>query len=288
VATSPDGIAWFGDSNSGRIYRVTAGLAVESIVVPGALAVNSPVLGPDGNVWFAYLATGGGYYFGRVLTGVLPASTGAPVASGTVALGQALTTTEGNWRYAPTSYAYQWQRCEADDPRTCTDISGSSGPAHAVTAADVGKGVRVRVSATNLNGTAGSVASNILTSATAPSSSITVRKPTRKGYVISTVVEAPGPGTIRQVGTVSGRAAKSELAKKRRPRPTALRACTPKAITFQAAGTRTVKCVLSSRVRTLLRSRKVVVTLKTTFSGRAGGTTTVTRRITVPRIAKKR
>lgn len=288
MAVSPDGVAWSGDGLSGRLYRVTPSMSVEALSIPDAFSVGPPTLGSDGNIWFAYAVLSGDHYFGRVLTGVIPVVTGSPVASGQVAVGQALTTTDGRWRYAPTGHGYQWQRCDGDNPTTCADIGGATGPTHTVTASDLGKGIRVRVSATNLNGSAGPVASNILTAASPPSSSITVRKPTRRGYVISTIVGVPGPGTIRQVGTVTARAVKSELALARRPAPKPIRACAPKPIAVTVTATRTVRCVLSPRVRTLLASRKLTVTLRTTFTDRAGGQTTVTRRVTVPRIPRRR
>lgn len=286
VAVSPDGVAWVADSHVGRLYRVTQSLSVDTLTVPGAMATGSPIIGSDGNLWFQYAAVSGGYYFGRVLTGVTPVNTGAPVATGRVAPGQLATTTDGAWQYAPTRFAYQWQRCDGDNPNTCSSIAGATAASYQVAGADQDKGLRVLVAAVNLNGSSAPVASNILTSTSPPVSPLTVGKPTRKGYIISTVVTAGGPGTISQVGTVPGGSKKSELQGKRRPK--AVRACAPKAVTMPAAGTRTLRCVLSPRVRTLLASRKQVVTLKTTFAARAGGKTTTTRRITVPRIPKKR
>lgn len=286
IAVSPDGIAWVTDSNAGRIYRVSPSLSIETLTVPDAAATASPIIGSDGNLWFQYAHTGGGYYFGRVLTGVIPVNTAGPVAAGRVASGQSVTTGDGQWRYAPTRFAYQWQRCDGDNPNTCANIPGSTSASHAVAPADLDRGLRVLVTATNLNGASAAVASNVLTSSSPPATGFTVGRPSRKGYVISTVVGVAGPGTISQLGTVQARSAKSELARKRKSR--AVRACAPRAVAMPGAGTRTIRCVLSPRVRGLLAATRQVVVLKTTFVSRAGGRTTVTSRVTVPRIAKKR
>ena len=288
VAVSPDGIAWVTDGNAGVLYRVTQSLSVQTLTVPDALATASPIIGSDGNLWLQYMRGPAQYQFARVLTGVVPVNVSAPVATGKVASGQVLNTGDGQWRYAPTGYSYQWQRCDGDDPRTCTNVPGSTAATHQVTAADLGKGMRVSLVATNLNGTSGSIASNILTNSSPPAATASVGKPRRKGYVISTRVTVTGPGRIAQVGTVTlaRTAAKSELAKKRKPK--VIRACAPKPITLGAAGARTIRCVLSPRVKTLLAAGRRTVTLKTTFtpSGTAG--TTITRRIAVPRIPKRR
>ena len=288
IAVSPDGVAWATDANAGRIYRVTQSLSVQVLTVPDASQTVSPVIGSDGNLWFGYARAAGEYLFARVLTGIVPESVSAPVAAGKVASGEALTTGDGQWRYAPTGYSYQWQRCDGDDPRTCANIAGSTGATHRVAGDDVGKGLRVVVSAANLNGTSAPAASNILTNASPPAARATIGKPRRKGYVIFTSATVSGPGTLTQVGTVTSPRGSAKSERARKPAPKAIRACAPKPISPGAAATRTIRCVLSPRVRTLLALGKRTVTLKTTFTPRGGGATTVTRRITVPRIPRKR
>jgi hypothetical protein len=83
----------------------------------------------------------------------------APVLTGTAAVGQHLSTTEGAWLHAPSGYAYQWQRCTAAGSG-CAAISGAAGTSYAVTAADVGHVIRSSVSAHNGAGTAAAVASS--------------------------------------------------------------------------------------------------------------------------------
>ena len=74
-----------------------------------------------------------------------PASTVAPVASGTVSLASTLSCTTGTWSGAPLSYAYQWRR----DMRL---IGAAALATYVVTAADVGRSITCAVTATNAGG----------------------------------------------------------------------------------------------------------------------------------------
>jgi hypothetical protein len=83
-----------------------------------------------------------------------PQSTAAPMVSGTARDASTLTADHGMWTGTPPlSYAYRWQRCEPDGG-TCADIDGATGPTYELTPADVGKAVRVAVTATNAGGAA--------------------------------------------------------------------------------------------------------------------------------------
>ncbi|MGE0878543.1 MAG: carbohydrate-binding protein [Acidimicrobiia bacterium] len=73
----------------------------------------------------------------------------APKLGGAPKVGQALTTTNGTWTNAPTSFAYQWQKCVG---ASCTDIGGATGPAYTPGAGDVGATLQLRVIATNAGG----------------------------------------------------------------------------------------------------------------------------------------
>ena len=76
-----------------------------------------------------------------------PVNTGLPTISGNAFVGQTLTATDGAWSGAPTSFTYQWQRCDTA-ARTAPDISGATGPPRAP-AADAGTTLRIVVTATN-------------------------------------------------------------------------------------------------------------------------------------------
>jgi len=80
---------------------------------------------------------------------IAPINTAAPVASGTGAVGNNLSCTQGTWTYGQT-YAYQWMR--GGSP-----ISGATNSVYALVGADSGNSVSCRVTATN---PAGSTSAN--------------------------------------------------------------------------------------------------------------------------------
>jgi hypothetical protein len=80
-----------------------------------------------------------------------PVNTAAPVASGSAASGQTLTADPGSWKGAPTSFGYQWRRCDAGGG-SCGDIAGAVAQTYVVSGADLGGRLRVRVVATNAAG----------------------------------------------------------------------------------------------------------------------------------------
>lgn len=82
-----------------------------------------------------------------------PVNTVPPAIAGTAQVGQTLTASPGTWTGAPTSFAYQWQRCDAAGAN-CVDIPGATAATYVVTAADVGFTLRVRVTASNAAGSA--------------------------------------------------------------------------------------------------------------------------------------
>lgn len=84
----------------------------------------------------------------------VPTSTDRPIVSGTPEQGQVLTTDDGSWTGNPTSFTYQWQRCEADNIVSCADVPGATSKTYAVTAIDVGYRLRSEVTAKNANGSA--------------------------------------------------------------------------------------------------------------------------------------
>ena len=75
------------------------------------------------------------------------ASTAAPAISGQARIGQTLTASQGTWSGNPTSFHYQWLRCDAGGSN-CTPV-GTDAATYALTDADVGSTIRVDVSAEN-------------------------------------------------------------------------------------------------------------------------------------------
>ena len=80
-----------------------------------------------------------------------PENTTRPALTGAAREGAALTASRGAWANAPTSYAYTWQRC-ATDGTACGVISGATKETYTLVAADVGRTVRVLVTAVNADG----------------------------------------------------------------------------------------------------------------------------------------
>jgi hypothetical protein len=104
-----------------------------------------------------------------------PANTARPTITGEPRVGQELTAENGTWTGNPTSFAYQWQRCDVD-AIVCGDVPGATGKTYGVRAADVGFRVRVEVTARNAAGagTANSAPSGIIV----PRTPITNARPT--------------------------------------------------------------------------------------------------------------
>jgi hypothetical protein len=105
-------------------------------------------------------------------TAAPPVNTAPPTISGTVQDGRTLTAGDGTWTGTPTiSYARQWRRCDSSGAN-CADISGATGSSYALTAADVGKTIRVAVRGTNAGGSASATSSaSAVVAAAAPSAS---------------------------------------------------------------------------------------------------------------------
>jgi len=100
---------------------------------------------------------------GSAQSQVVPTNTGKPSILGTPVLGKTLTATKGTWSGVPTTFAYHWLRCSADavaaaTPSNCSAISGATKSSYKLLSADVGLRIRVRVTASNKDGTASAYA----------------------------------------------------------------------------------------------------------------------------------
>src|SRR5207249_8742170 len=84
-------------------------------------------------------------------SGSVPANTALPAISGSAQEGQTLTASNGSWSGGPTSYAYQWQRCNSSGG-SCAAITGATAQTYTVASADVGATLRVAVTASNSGG----------------------------------------------------------------------------------------------------------------------------------------
>jgi hypothetical protein len=112
-------------------------------------------------------------------TAAVPQNTSPPTIGGTAREGNTLTARNGTWTNAPTSFAYQWQRCGADGTG-CADISSATNQTYTLTSADADHTIRVQVTAKNADGqtTATSTPTAVVSSRSAP---VNTAKPTISG-----------------------------------------------------------------------------------------------------------
>ena len=93
-------------------------------------------------------------------------------------VGDTLTVTQGTWSNAPTSFAYQWLRCGAaggaPDGSDCTAVQGLTTDAYVeLPTSEVGSRFRVRVTATNADGSAPAVSDPTVATVRLPEVNIT-------------------------------------------------------------------------------------------------------------------
>ena len=81
-----------------------------------------------------------------------PTNTTKPAISGTAQAGQTLTASQGSWTSDTTAtFTYQWLACDAQG-NNCANIANATNQTYAVQNADVGKTIRVTVTAKNASG----------------------------------------------------------------------------------------------------------------------------------------
>ena len=102
-------------------------------------------------------------------------NTERPTIAGEARVGQELTASEGTWTGNPTSFSFQWQRCDIDT-FTCAPVTGATGRTYGVRAADVG--FRLRVEVTARRGDRSGTANSAATAVVQPAVTITNQRPT--------------------------------------------------------------------------------------------------------------
>ena len=88
-----------------------------------------------------------------VVLPLAPAVIVAPAVTGSVIEGETLSSSAGSWSHSPSSFGYQWQRCTAKGEQ-CADVAGAASTTYKLSSADVGRTLRVKVTATNAAGAA--------------------------------------------------------------------------------------------------------------------------------------
>lgn len=86
-----------------------------------------------------------------VAAAAAPVNTVSPTITGKPRVGQTLSSSQGEWQGSPTSFFYQWLRCDSDGDN-CAPVAGAVAPQYALTEADLGSRIRVEVAAGNADG----------------------------------------------------------------------------------------------------------------------------------------
>jgi hypothetical protein len=146
----------------------------------------------------------------KVVLPPAPVNSSLPTITGTAAQGDLLSATNGGWQYSPYSFAYQWWQCDPTGAN-CTQLA-AHGPGYVPASTDVGRTLKVTVTATNDGGStsATSAASDVVLAPTpAPTNtpSVNLAPPvlgssTNLNPVSGTIlIELPGSNTFVSVPT---------------------------------------------------------------------------------------
>jgi len=114
----------------------------------------SVLIGAAAAVLLVLAAAAGFAGSGSAASQVAPSNQNPPTLSGMAEVGKTLTANRGSWSGTePISYVYRFQRCDKDGGG-CFTGGSTTQRIFKVTATDVGKTIRVRVTATNSDGSA--------------------------------------------------------------------------------------------------------------------------------------
>jgi len=137
---------------------------------------------------------------GAAASQAAPTNTTEPRIVGQARIGETLTAERGIWTGSPTSFRFQWVRCPESggqpDGSDCAAIGGASTLRYVVSKDDSGKRLRVRVTASNADGSA-SAASNATRLIRAAATPANTRPPTVTGNAVvgATLTANPGEWT---------------------------------------------------------------------------------------------
>ena len=132
------------------------------------------------------------------LAAVKPTNTTLPAITGTSVQGSALTTSKGTWANSPTSYTYNWLRCDSAG-RTCVKIAAATAQTYTLVSGDVGHTIRSAVHASNAAGTG-----NARSAATAVVKATATTRPANTGRPVVTGTTQTGQTLTSSSGSWSG------------------------------------------------------------------------------------
>jgi hypothetical protein len=129
-----------------------------------------------------------------------PTNSQPPTISGTAQVGSTLTAQNGTWTNAPTSYTYQWRRCD-ENGGSCSSISGATDKTYTLKQVDQGNTLRVVVAAHNADGAGSStsVPTAVIAAAAAatPQPSATGCPKTTQGQTSVSVNDVASPSRLQ-------------------------------------------------------------------------------------------
>ena len=124
-----------------------------------------------------------------------PVSSAPPTISGSTLAGRRLSESHGTWSNAPTSFTYEWQRCNAHGA-DCRAIAGATGRSYTVTVRDVASTLRVLETAANARATSAPSSSQ-------PTALVTV-PPAGVALIRATILAASASFRFRATGDSIG------------------------------------------------------------------------------------
>ena len=137
------------------------------------------------------------FYLTYRATGATPAppsNTTPPSVSGNTTVSQQLSASTGTWSNNPTSYAYQWQRCN-NVGAACAAIAVATSSTYTLQSADAGSTLRVTVTASNDAGSSAASSAPTGVVSAAPSAPSNATPPAITGTPQEGQTLAANPGT---------------------------------------------------------------------------------------------
>jgi GH25 family lysozyme M1 (1,4-beta-N-acetylmuramidase) len=187
---------------TGETYKPVAGDAGHALIVTvsaqstggGAAAASAPTV--------AVGTAGSG-------SSAQPTVTSQPTVAGTDTAGQQLSSSVGTWNGSPTSFAYQWRRCDVNGAN-CAAIPGAVSSTYTLSPADIGMTLSLVVTATSSGGSqaAATVPTGLVAAAPIPTPTpgSFVAVPGQAGAVVTTDNRATvtwQPGAVPDGATVT-------------------------------------------------------------------------------------